>query len=523
VIATSRVRLSVAACVAAAAVTLSASQAANEEVARRQFDNGRANAKQGKYKEALTDFRAVAETHATTSVADNALLEIARYYLDVAGDTKEAQTAVEAILKRYATSDSAPDAHLLNGRLALAQGHRPADLDAALADFDRVLALFPTSEAVPRALVLSGQTLMYAGRLEEALSNLSRVQVEYSSSESAADAYVVAGRVLVAQGDPILAMEEMQQARNRWPNAPAAATALSRISLLHRLFVRAKAGPAYTLANETVGPARIEGVVAMAVTPKNAVYWAADTGVGIVAPPGADKPPAAQKPKTIITDTTGQLYVVDNNQLRGGVGPPIELVKPRTEGAPQPLEGVEGVAQLSTGEWLVSDTNTRAIHKYSRNGDYLGIWTQARVSRLIINPVDQVAGLDRDQKAVVFFDPAGKIIDRLPLKGTGYLFENAEDLAYDVFGHLYILDRESIGVFSPYPASKGAAPAAKPAPAPGAKPGTMAPTAWRLLTVFSEVADKNPAAFRKATAFAVDQSGAIFLADDRAQKIRVYR
>jgi hypothetical protein len=258
------------------------------------------------------------------------------------------------------------------------------------------------------------------------------------------------------------------------------------------------------------------------VTPKNAVYWAADTGTGLVAPAGGDKPPAAQKPRLLTTDNTGQLFVVDNNQLRGTAGKPIELVKPRTEGAPQPLDGVEGVVQLSTGEWLVSDTNTRAIHKYSRTGDYLGIWTQAKVSRLIINNIDQIAGLDRDQKAVVFFDASGKIFDRLPLKGTGYLFENAEDLTYDVFGHLYILDREAIGVFSPYPASKNAAPAPKPA-APTGKPGATAPTAWRLVTVFSEVADKNPAAFRKATAFAVDQSGAIFLADDRAQKIRVYR
>jgi tetratricopeptide (TPR) repeat protein len=456
-------------------------------------------------------------------VADNALLEIARYYLDIAGDTKEAETAVEAILKRYATSDSAPDAHLLKGRLALAQGHRPADLDTALANFDRVLALFPNSEAVPRALVLSGQTLMYAGRLEEALSNLGRVQVEYSSSEAAADAYVVAGRVLVAEGDPILAMEEMQQARNRWPSSVAAGTALSRISLLHRLFVRAKAGPAYTLSPDSVGPPKVEGVVGMAVTPKGSVYWAAETGTGLLAPAGGDKPPAAQKPRLLTTDNTGQLFVVDNNQLRGTAGNPIDLLKPRTEGAPQPLEEVEGVVQLSTGEWLVSDLNTRAIHKYSRAGEYLGIWTQAKASRLIINHIDQIAGIDRDQKAVVFFDASGKIFDRLPLKGTGYLFENPVDLAYDVFGHLYILDREAIGVFSPYPASKSAAPAPKPAAPASGKPGLTAPTAWRLVTVFSEVADKNPAAFRKAMAFAVDQSGAIFLADDRAQKIRVYR
>ena len=63
-----------------------AAPGSDEDVARRQLESGRSFARQGNYTEALKDFRAVADTHAATSVADDALLEIARYYLDVAGD-----------------------------------------------------------------------------------------------------------------------------------------------------------------------------------------------------------------------------------------------------------------------------------------------------------------------------------------------------------------------------------------------------------------------------------------------------
>ena len=132
-------------------------------------------------------------------------------------------------------------------------------------------------------------------------------------------------------------------------------------------------------------------------------------------------------------------------------------------------------------------------------------------SRLAINAVDQVAAFDRDQKAVAFFNAAGKITDRLPLKGAGYVFENPVDLAYDAFGHLYVLDREAVGVFSPYPATKGA-----PAPAANAP-------RYRLVTLFQDLVEKSPSSLRRATALAVDQGGALYLADDRAQKIRVYR
>ena len=49
--------------------------------------------------------------------------------------------AVDAIVKKYATSDSAPEAYVLAGRLALARSHQGADLDSALANFERVFSV----------------------------------------------------------------------------------------------------------------------------------------------------------------------------------------------------------------------------------------------------------------------------------------------------------------------------------------------------------------------------------------------
>jgi hypothetical protein len=43
-----------------------------------------------------------------------------------------------------------------------------------------------------------------------------------------------------------------------------------------------------------------------------------------------------------------------------------------------------------------------------------------------------------------------------------------------------------------------------------------------LLTLYTE-ADKSPSAFHKATGFAIDRAGTMYLYDDRAQRILVYR
>jgi tetratricopeptide (TPR) repeat protein len=497
-------------------------QTTDEDVARRQLDSGRAFLRQGNYTEALKDFRAVADTHASSSVADAALLEIAKYYFDIAEDYPSATTAVDDILKKYATSHSAPDAYVLAGRLALVRSHQPADLDAAVANFDRVIRLFPASTAVPNALELLGETSWYGGKLDDALSYLGRVEAEYSTTMAAADAYLAESRVLVARGDPTAAMEELQQVRNRWPSSAEAATALARTTVLYRLYVRGHGGgAAYALAPDTVGPAKLENVVDLAITPKGALYLATETGVTPLLPPDAPKPPAAGRPRALAVDTSGNLAVVEQAMLHPGTGDPFSFPVLRSNGVTEALSKATDAGQLSSGDWVVADESEKFLHRYSRVGKYGNVFSTARLSRFAISSMDEVAGLDRDQKAVTLLDATGKPVGHIPYKGTGYELQNPESLAFDSFGHLYVLDHAAIVIFSPFPP---AADPSAPKPAAPTAPTTTSDhgAAYHLLTVYSEP-EKSPGAFRKATAFAIDRTGTVYLYDDHAQRILVYR
>ena len=104
---------------------------------------------------------------------------------------------------------------------------------------------------------------------------------------------------------------------------------------------------------------------------------------------------------------------------------------------------------------------------------------------------------------MVLLDAAGAVAGRIAAKGPGYDFPNLEGLAFDRFGHLYVLDRAAVGVFSP-----GAA--------------TATPRTYALMTVYTDPPG-NPTSFRRATAFALDLSGGLYLYDDRAERVRVYR
>lgn len=492
-----------------------AAQSSDEEVARRQLESGRSFLRQGNYVEALKDFRAVAETHATSSVADDALLEIARYYFEVAEDYAAAAAAVDDILKKYATSNSAPDAYVIAGQLALAKSHQPADLEAATANFDRVIRLFPESGAVPKALELLGEASAFGGKYDDALGYFGRVESEYSTTSAAADAYVAESRVLVARADPTAAMEELQEVRNRWPASPQAATALARTTVLYRLYVRARGGaPAYALASDSVGPGKIENFVGLALTPKGALYLGTESGVSAVFPADAPKPPAVIRPRALVIDAAGSLTVLEQAMLHPATGDPFSLPVLRPNGVTEALNKISTAAQLSNGDWVVGDENEKSLQRYSRVGKYLNIFSTSRLSRVATDGLDDIAGLDRDQKAITLLDASGKPTGHIPYKGAGYEIQNPEDLTFDAFGHLYVLDHSAVFVFSPFPAAAEATgPKAAPAPVG---------VSYRLLTTYTEP-DKSPGAFRKALGFAIDRAGTMYLYDDHAQRILVYR
>lgn len=480
-----------------AAVSSSLQLPAGEDVARRRLDSGRAFASAGRYDEALKDFRAVVDTHGDTSVADDALLEIARYYFAVAGDRAQAETAADTLLKRYPTGNAAPAAHLLIGRVAFDRSRRRADLEAAVASFDRVSRLFPDADVVPEGLFFAGEALRLRGAFDESLDRYLRV-ADYADTEWGGRALLGAAMALAASGEHAGALELLQQTRRRRPDAPEAVSALRRATVLFRLHLRAKGSPAFSFNPQGLeaAPAKLVNVMALTATPDGRLYYAMESGVGVTGVPGGSRLAPASQPRGFVVDRAGRVLVLDGATLRPPDGRPMAMAVPRDGGGTRPLQEIVAAVETGAGDWLIAEKDTRAIHRFSRDARHLGVFAPTRAARLAINDGDEVAAIDADSRAVMVFDAEGRTLARIPARGTGYLMQRPTDLAFDAFGHLYVLDRES-GV-------------------------TVFDRGQTLLTAYTP-AEKAPGAFRRATAMAVDAFGRLFIFDERAQRILVHQ
>lgn len=478
-----------------------AQEASSEEFARRQYESGLAFLHEQKFNEALKDFQAVVENYPASRVADAALLQIAWYQLDTARDLGAAQAAVDALLKKYPTSDSAPMAHVLSGRLLLARGRTQGDVDAALSNFDRVPRLYPGSDAVPAAYYEAGEALRLTHRDADAAVRYRQVSLDFPRSIWAARAMLGESRCLVVGGKAVRAMELLQRVRQRFPGTREASTALAWNTILYRLYVRPPAQPPYQYANRSLAAStgKLKDVEAVGVDARGTVIAAG--GSAIIPFDAAGKmlgASSATEAVGIAFERNGQpLYVLKAGLLKGRQ--PYGLSMPKPDGSARALDDVTAGVVSSFGDLLLADKGTKAIGRFSLTGKYLGAFAPLSALRLAIDDTDRIAALEQEGGGLALLEPDGRVRAKIPPRGQGYEFDKVVDLAFDVFGHLYVLDRGQSSVFV-----------------------FTTQQQPRLVATFAGTG-KPVGAIKKARAFGLDAAGRLYIYDDDVEKIQIYQ
>lgn len=485
--------------VCAGVASLESQSPAAEEQPRRRLESGRRFLREQNYAEALKDFEALLQSYPTSTLADDALLEIATYHLEVARNPQEANAKVQELIKVYPASDSAAMAFVLEGRIALTVGRGPDDISKALASFDRVPRLFPGSEAVPAAIYFGGEAARLGGRREQALDRFSQVATQYPASLWAANALVGSASALVRASQPGRAMEHLDRVRGQFPRTAEAATALDWNSVLYRLYLRAPHQPAFVFSDRTIGSptGRLRNVVDIAMDGRDNLFVASSTGVTAYGTKGNQTfSVAAPEPRSVAFDRLGNVLTVHEPGLRAEGRTPVTLALPLVDGRARELK-LEDAVVTALGDYLVADRAQKVILRFRPGGQYVGDYArQINARRLAINELDEVAALDRDAKGVTIFDRDGAVLKRIPERGTGYQFRDPSDVQFDRLGHVYVLDRAAVYVF--------------------------APDGGRLLTTFTP-AQRTPAAIGDGKALALDTAGRLHVFDGRTDSVKVYR
>jgi hypothetical protein len=180
---------------------------------------------------------------------------------------------------------------------------------------------------------------------------------------------------------------------------------------------------------------------------------------------------------------------VESHGLRGDSGLPIP-VKAIEQGRPRDVE-ITAAAPAADAEILIADRRSRAIHRIATDGTYRGRFAAIDAARLAVGPLNEVAAVERETRKVVMMAPDGTP-KPFPAASDTYQFRAPADVAFDPLGHLYVLERDSVAVFSP---------------------------AGELLTVFTPTA---AGVFKAGAALAVDAAGRLYVYDQESERVHVF-
>ncbi|MBK5255713.1 MAG: tetratricopeptide repeat protein [Vicinamibacteria bacterium] len=476
-----------------AGATFAQTPARPDDQAKRLLDDGRTDLANGRAKQGLDALQTIVTGFSTSAYADDALYEIARYAEEIEKDHSKARDLYDQITKKYPQGDAAPAAYLRMGRLVFATAASQAALDDSLANFQRVIRLYPESPSVPSALMAAAAVFRRAGRFDSAIDSARRAVLDHPASDVAPEAQFELGQSLVMAGDPLSGIEEFQRVRTLYPNSPAASRALNTITALYRLFGGDKPVFFKDTAFSLPGGDVLRDVRSLAVTPDGVIWIASNKTKSAVSFDREFKLSSslpADDPQTLSVSPEGELVLAAKLAVKVGVRSVFSFAAPSNKpGVMENIDRIGAATILVSGDTLISDLRRKRVLRF-RGATFASIFPDAaerEVIKLLTTPRGDVVMLRRDDKSVEIFDDGGRLISKIGPRGPGFEWKKPADIAIDAFSNLYLADEDQgILMFS----SKGS-----------------------LMTTFGS------SDLRKSLAVAIDPSGAVLVYDDRAQAV----
>ena len=419
---------------AAALLAACPARAQEGDLAERLYRSGERAFAAKSYPEAMDTWTQLVQTAPKSDYAPQALLQMAQYQAS-AGKADAALPLLDKLKSDYLASRWAAPGLLLRGQILAAKAKGPGDLKEAVAEFNRVLDLFPASAAAPQALLELGRAAFAAGDPNRALGFLTEAYRAHPDAAVAPAAMLEAAQAMDARGDLEGALRLLERVKLSAPDSDEAKEAAWRLTALVRLRLLK---PAFKVEGDwPKGQAKwLHTPTLLALDPSGRMLiYQKDLGALFRLEPGAASVEAKPLPVQA-TDPVAILMAPDGQpQLLTEEG----LVK--ANGAPAPLAGlthIRGAARDRWGRLWIADTKVQGFSVLPPAG------AASTVAGLPLDALaatrDGMAGASNDARKLVLFGSDGKARKEIPFaQGLPAPYRECAALAADPLGDLAVL------------------------------------------------------------------------------------
>lgn len=211
------------------------SNAQDGDLAARLYQSGERAYTTKSYAEAFETWGQLLQSSPKSAFAAEALLRMAKHRLNVDGKPEEAMPLLDRLKADHMKTPFAAEAMLLRGTILASRSRRPQELKDAIAEFNRVLDLFPAHTAVQEARYQLGLAFKTQGQWGRALQQFTEVMRLDPTAAVTPQAQLQAAEMLDLLGDLPGCLRLLQGIRNQYPQSPEATAAEWRIGVRVKL------------------------------------------------------------------------------------------------------------------------------------------------------------------------------------------------------------------------------------------------------------------------------------------------
>lgn len=403
------------------------------ELAERLYRSGERAFASKAYKEALETWAQLLQSSPQSEFTPKVLLRLAQYHVDIERKPEAAMPYLERLRSEHIKSPEAADGLLLRGVLQARQARRPAELKDAMADFHRVLDLFPGAGASAEARFQLGLAWKHQGQWGKALQHFVEAIRLHSGAPVVPRAMLEAAGTMDLLGDLPGCLRMLQLLRTEHPQTPEAQEAAWRTGALVKHRLRKPpllsegpwpAGRAKWLKTPTLLALAPDGALLIFQNELDRVFRLQGTEL---LPHGSPAPGT----RVLCAGPAGTTWMVSKNSLvreEGGVAQPLGT-----------LTAISGAAVDRWGTLWVADAKIPALTLFTPDGSSRTVASPTASAMAPLPTGGVVISADADRK-LLFLDADGQPRIVVPYgKDLPAAFKAVTALATDGVGHVAAL------------------------------------------------------------------------------------
>lgn len=427
-------------------LTLAVALGAQEgDLAERLFRSGERAYAAKSFQEAFETWSQLLQSSPKSPYAAEALLRMARHRLDAEARPEEALPLLERIKTEHIKTPFAAEAMLLRGMILASRSHKPQELKEAIAEFNRVLDLFPDHRAVLDAHLQLGRAAKLQNQWGRALQHFLEVVRLDPTSAIAPQAQLQAAETLDLLGDLPGCLRMLQGIRNQFPQSPEAAEAEWRITV--RVKHRLQKPPFKSEGPWPQGKQKwLKTPTLLAVSATGGLIVYQDGPDQAVLLKGADLSPvgpSGKSAKALVNAPGGQLWVVG----KGGLS--------RSDGSTRLLGSLGSPTGAFLDPWgtlWVGDSRATSLGLFAADGTERTLPSPSAVGLVPMPNGGAVLASDTN-RSLLFLDSAGQPKQTVPYgKDLPASFRYVVALCSDPLGHVAAIvdgDFEGVAIWGP--------------------------------------------------------------------------